>query len=116
VDFGGVYEEASVELFEVEMRDVEDQADPVKAFAERTERGFLEAATWLRQCKVAGLQRWREQGKKAEIWVQGILADREFDLQIPPEFLLECGRLGLRVIICTYLISASAAHLIRRGS
>jgi hypothetical protein len=83
------------------MRDLHGVPEPSEEFIARVERGFQEAAGWLRRCPAGGLERWRASGKTADVFIDGWLANEQLDLHLPAEFLLECGRLGLPIRICT---------------
>jgi hypothetical protein len=45
--------------------------------------------------------RWRGQGRKADIFIGGWLANEQFDLGLPAAFLLARGRADLPIRICT---------------
>jgi hypothetical protein len=95
------WQAARILLFSVDMRELGDFQEPTEEFAARVAAGFAQAATWLRECQTNSLDHWKRLGKKADVFVGGWLVNEQFDLELPPEFLKECGRLGLPISICT---------------
>jgi hypothetical protein len=95
------WQSASVELFAVDMADLQAYPEPFEEFAARVERGFLRAAEWLDSRPSEAFDRWRGQGRKADIFVGGWLANEQLDLLLPAPFLMACGRAKLPVHICT---------------
>jgi hypothetical protein len=95
------WQAATIELFAVSMKDLQTSAEPTEEFAAHTEEGFQQAAAWLQSLPVTAFERWRALRMKADIFIGGWLANEQLDLHLPVEFLLECGRLGLSIKICT---------------
>jgi hypothetical protein len=95
------WQSANLELFSVDMADVQSHPEPFEEFATRVERGFLDAAVWLSARPEDGFVRWRGQGRKADIFIGGWLANEQLDLVLPAPFLLACGRAELPIQICT---------------
>ena len=95
------WQSASLELFAVDMAALGASREPYEEFAARIERGFLQAAAWLDARPPGAFDRWRGQGRKADIFIGGWLANEQFDLRLPAPFLLACGRANLPVHICT---------------
>lgn len=88
-------------LFSVRLDEMLEAEEPTEAFAHGIAAGFQKAAAVLAKCKLAGLDQWRAQGKEADIFIGGWLANEQFDLQLPASFLEQCARLGLSISICT---------------
>ena len=95
------WQAATVELFAVDMADLQAYHEPSEEFAARVERGFLRAAEWLGSRPPGAFDCWRGQGRKADIFIGGWLANEQFDLLLPAPFLTACGRAGLPLHICT---------------
>jgi hypothetical protein len=95
------WQAARVEMFTVDMHELQGLAEPYEEFSARVRQGFLRAATWLNSCEPSGIEQWREEGRKADIFVGGWLANEQLDLEFPAEFLVACGRLGLSIQTCT---------------
>jgi hypothetical protein len=95
------WQSANIELFAVAMADLQAYREPFEEFAARVERGFLHAAAWLDARPPGAFDRWRSQGRKADIFIGGWLANEQFDLVLPAPFLLACGRADLPIRICT---------------
>jgi hypothetical protein len=92
---------ANIELFAVDMADLLTYDEPSEEFAARVERGFLSAAAWLGSRPPGAFDRWRGQGRKADIFIGGWLLNEQFDIVLPAPFLMACGRAGLPIHICT---------------
>jgi hypothetical protein len=88
-------------LLELAMNELEECREPFEEFAARLRDGFLGAAERLGSLPPGAFEEWRALGRRADIFVGGWLDDQQFDLDLPSEFLLACGRLGLVVSICT---------------
>jgi hypothetical protein len=95
------WQAATIRLFSVSQETLQSHPEPEEEFAAEIRRGFHKAAEWLRLREPTDLDRWRASGKKADVFIGGWLANEQFDLRLPSEFLLECGRLGLPIEICT---------------
>jgi hypothetical protein len=95
------WQAASVELLEVAFEELQGAEEPHEAFAARIDRGLRRAAEWLLSRPVEAFERWRVAGRKVDILIGGWLNDQQFDLELPPVFLLACGRAGLSIQICT---------------
>jgi hypothetical protein len=92
---------ALVGLLLVDMEDCRGAAEPSEEFAARTDAGLRRVAGWLASLPVTGFAEWRASGRTADVFVGGWMDSDQFDLTFPPEFLYECGRLGLPIQICT---------------
>jgi hypothetical protein len=95
------WQSASVELFAVDIAELQAYPEPYEEFAAQVERGFLGAAEWLDSRPSGAFDRWRGQGRKAGIFIRGWLANEQFDLLVPAAFLLACGRVNLPLHIGT---------------
>jgi hypothetical protein len=95
------WEAARVLLFSVDMEELREFPEPTEEFALRIAQGFRRAAKCLQNCPTTGLEEWRKMEKNADIFIGGWLVNKQIDLEIPPEFLQECGRLTLPIMICT---------------
>lgn len=95
------WQAARIELFTVDRRELSSFKEPSEEFATRTQQGFIRAARWMSTLGRQGLDGWRSEGRKADIFVGGWMANEQLDLLFPAEFLQQCGRLGLPVSICT---------------
>jgi hypothetical protein len=92
---------ANVELFSVNMAELGTFDEPSEEFAARVDRGFLDAAEWLGSRPPGAFDRWRDQGRMADIFIGGWLLNEQFDIVLPTLFLTACGRAGLPIHICT---------------
>ena len=95
------WQAARIVLFEVTFEEVQEPGEPHELFAERIGQGFRRAAEWLSSRPVEIFDRWRSLGQKMDVFIGGWLNDQQFDLDLPAEFLLACGRAGLPIQICT---------------
>src|SRR5262245_29176804 len=62
------WQAARLELFSVDIRDLEDQPLPYEEFAAQVEKGFKRVARWLANCQLTGLDQWRASGKAADVF------------------------------------------------
>jgi hypothetical protein len=92
---------ALISLFAVSIEECQPGTERYEEFAVRIARGLKRAAEWLNSLSPAAFDAWRAAGKKADIFVGGWMNSDQFDLALPPGFLLACGRLGLPLTICT---------------
>ena len=95
------WQSANIELFAVDMADLQGHDEPSEEFASRVECGFLRAAEWLDARFPGAFNRWREAGRTADIIIGGWLSNEQFDMVLPTSFLAACGRAGLPIHICT---------------
>jgi hypothetical protein len=95
------WQSANIELFAVDMADIQGHDEPFEEFASRVERGFLRAAEWLDARPPGAFDQWRAAGRTADIFIGGWLSNDQFDMLLPASFLAACGRAGLPVQICT---------------
>ncbi len=63
--------------------------------------GLPPAAEWLDARSAGAFERWRESGRTADVFIGGWLSNEQFDMVLPPPFLLACGKAGLPIHICT---------------
>jgi hypothetical protein len=96
-----------VQLLNVSMEDFadvdksHDAGATSEAFAAAVRAGLLVAAKWLDQQPAHVFEELRAAGRMTDVFVGGWVEQDQFDLDLPPEFLRACGRLGLMVSICT---------------
>lgn len=95
------WQSANVGLFCVDMADLQEYEEPSEEFAIRVEQGFLDAAEWLVARPVGAFDDWRDAGRKADVFIGGWLLNEQFDLVLPPQFLMACGAAELPIQICT---------------
>src|SRR5262249_34189420 len=96
-----LYRAATIELFAVSMDECLSAAEPTEEFVVRIDAGLKRAAEWLDTLDPTTFAEWRTAGKTTDIFIGGWMNCDQFDLTLPPEFLLACGRLGLPITICT---------------
>jgi hypothetical protein len=92
---------ALARLFSVRADDLKHAAEPTEEFAQRVREGFARATSTLKLCEREGLDQWRARGNRADVFIGGWLANEQIDLDIPADFLSECGRLGLSLTLST---------------
>jgi hypothetical protein len=95
------WQSANVELFMVDMADLQGYEEPSEEFAARVEQGSLQAAEWQDTRPPGAFAQWRGQGREADIFIGGWLSNEQLDLALPAIFLMACGRAGLPLHICT---------------
>jgi hypothetical protein len=92
---------ARIVLFGLEISECEPGTERYQEFSRRIEAGLQHAARWLASLTASAFDEWRGLGKKADVFIGGWMNNDQFDLTLPPQFLAECGRLGLPITICT---------------
>ena len=93
---------ARIQFFVVAMgEDSKGSNEPTEDFAIRVREGFDRAAAWLATRALEMFDGWRAMGKEVDVFVAGWLVNEQLDLELPSPFLLQCGRLGLPIRICT---------------
>jgi hypothetical protein len=96
-----------VRLFSVSMEDfanvdtTQDAGAQSEAFAAAVREGLVRAANWLSRQPPDLFSDLRAAGRVTDLFIGGWMTDDQFDLDLPPEFLQACGRLGLTVSVCT---------------
>jgi hypothetical protein len=92
---------ALISLFAISIEECQPGTERYEEFAARIAVGLEQATRWLVSLSPAAFEEWRATGKKADIFIGGWITDDQFELTLPPEFLLACGRLGLSINVCT---------------
>jgi hypothetical protein len=92
---------ALIHLFALSIEDCQPGTESYEEFGARMAVGLKRAAEWLNSLSPEALDQWRALDKRADIFIGGWMNDDQFDLTLPPEFLLACGRLELPIEICT---------------
>lgn len=95
------WKSANLVLLEVQLDELKAFEEPSEEFAARVDAGLKKAAKWIMSRHRDAFDRWRALGYKAHIFIGGWVTDDQFDLDLPPEFLLACGQAGLPIQICT---------------
>jgi hypothetical protein len=95
------WKSANITLVEVARDDCQEADEPTEEFARRLDEGLRRAAAWIEMRPPGAFDRWRETGRRADVFVGGWQDGDQFDFSFPPEFLLACGRAGLPIEICT---------------
>jgi hypothetical protein len=98
--------DAELCLFNVHAGVGSDAKDPIKQF----ETAFLQASRWLLDRPDGAFDRWREQGRRADVLVvlhmkstqRGRIDGAPNLLVMPPKFLLACSSAGLPVVLSLY--------------
>jgi hypothetical protein len=97
---------AELRLFNVHAGLGPGSADPLKHF----EAAFLRAGRWLLARPGGAFDRWREQGRRADVLVALPIKSTQWGrldgapdlLVVPPKFLLACSGAGLPVVLSLY--------------
>jgi hypothetical protein len=90
-----------VDLVSLAAEDFAKEEEPSEAFAAALGQGLNDAAKWLAKQSPAVFEALREAGFDTDIFIGAWIDLDQMDLDLPPEFLLQCGRLGLLVSIIT---------------
>jgi len=79
----------------------DDEVEAIEKFDEGIRQGFLDASAWLSARDPALIDELRARGIGFDLFIGGWISDLQFDLDLPAELLLECGRRGLAIRVCT---------------
>src|SRR4051812_15641634 len=72
-----------------------------EAFAGALHDGLVSAAAWLARQHGTVFKELRAAGRVTDVFVDGWMTQSQFNLELPPEFLIACGALGLTLSVCT---------------
>jgi hypothetical protein len=92
---------ARVDLISKVLDDFEDSPDPSTAFAAHCHDTLQAFIHWLAKQDTVVFEELRKQRCVTEvsIFIVAGESDDSIDLELPPEFMVECGRLGLTLAI-----------------
>lgn len=95
------YKAARIVLVSVSLAECAPGPERHQEFATKVGVGLKHAADWLASLVPTRFDEWRARGMVADVFIGGWMNSDQFDLKLPPDFLLACGRLGLPIEICT---------------
>lgn len=90
-----------VDLMSIEIGEFADAYEPTEAFVAELESRLTNIACWLEKQPVALFETLREKGFFTNLLFTGWIDCDQLDLDLPPLFLLACGKLGLKISIIT---------------
>ena len=90
-----------IQLFSIVISDFQDNEEPTEAFVEACNKQLIQAAKFLKKQPEKLFNTFREQGYKTDVFIGAWINSDQLDLNLPPEFLYECGRHGLSIKIIT---------------
>lgn len=90
-----------VQLVSLSIGDYLEADEPCEAFSADLQDQLLEAARWLQNQPPPLFDALRERGLEADIFVGAWINGDQLDLDLPPEFIFECGKRGLPLSIVT---------------
>jgi hypothetical protein len=90
-----------IELFSMSASDFSEAEEPWEAFAEELRKRLFAAKKWLQKQPTDLFATLRKKGLVTDIFIDAWIDSDQFDLDLPPEFLSECGKHGLTLSIVT---------------
>lgn len=90
-----------IELLSLAVGDYSGEEEPNEAFVAALQDAFRKAANWLAQQFPEVFGALREAGFVTDIFIGAWIHSDQIDLDLPPNFLSECGRHGLTVSLIT---------------
>jgi hypothetical protein len=93
--------EPCFDLLSLAAEDFVKEEEPSEAFAAALREGLNSAARWLAKQSPSVFQALREAGFVTDIFIGAWIDLDQLDLDLPPDFLVQCGRHGLTVSIIT---------------
>jgi hypothetical protein len=89
------------QLLSLAINSFSDQAEATEAFAAALKESQIVAANWLAKQESEIFQDLRDAGFITDVCIRAWIDCDQLDLDLPPEFLSECARLGLTISIVT---------------
>jgi hypothetical protein len=90
-----------VDLMSIEIGEFGETDEPTEAFVTELESRLTKIAHWLEKQRVEVFQSLREKGFFTNLLFTGWIDCDQIDLDLPPAFLVACGKLGLKISIIT---------------
>ncbi len=90
-----------VELLSLAVADYSGAGEPTEAFVAALKEALLKAAKWLAKQSPEVFQALRGAGFVTDVFIGAWIDSDQLDLDLPPEFLAECGRHGLTISLIT---------------
>jgi hypothetical protein len=90
-----------VELLSLAAEDLAEAEEPSEAFAAALLQGLQRAARWLAKQPPDLFRGLREAGFVTDVFIGAWINSDQMDLDLPPEFLRACGKLGLTISLIT---------------
>ncbi|HEY1016797.1 MAG TPA: hypothetical protein VGE07_29060 [Herpetosiphonaceae bacterium] len=95
------WQAATIILLADEIHAHEAAEEPTEQFAAAIQAQLERAALWLAAQSAERIRAARDQGVDVDVFAGMWIDDDQLDLTLPPSLLLECGRLGLPITICS---------------
>ena len=92
---------ALVVMAAIEIGEFVDTDETSEAFEIALRVRLVAAGDWLSRQSVSVFEDIRGAGLKCDVFIGGWIDCDQFDLDLPPNFLLACGERGLEITICT---------------
>ena len=90
-----------IELIELAIEDFTEQDEPWESFAAALREGLANAARWMAKQSLDVFASLRAKGFGTDVFIGAWIDSDQIDLNLPPEFLGECARLGLPISLIT---------------
>jgi hypothetical protein len=97
----GEWEAARIELVAVRINAFANANEPTEAFAATMREQLLRAADWLAGLPATAFNELRRGGFKTDVFIGSWIDQDQFELELPPEFVAACGRVGLGLSLLT---------------
>ena len=103
----GVWSTSRVEFDPVLLSDFAAAEEPTEAFAASVQAHLRGVAAFLDRQLPSIFEGFREQGLKAYLYLEVRMTQDQMELNMPPEFLSACARLGVGLELISNDISAA---------
>ena len=90
-----------VDLLSLAIADYSDEDEPNEAFVAALKDSFLKVAKWLAKQSPDVFVDLRDADFVTDVFIGAWIDSDQIDLDLPPEFLTECGRHGLTISLIT---------------
>lgn len=75
--------------------------DPQEALSAALSERLTKATAWLDERPLGIFDEMRREGLTIDVNIYAWINEEQLNLTLPPQFLHTCGRLGLRISLCT---------------
>ena len=106
----GTWRTSGVEFFPVLLSDFAAEEVPTEAFFNSVQAHLRGIAAFLDRQSSSIFEEFREQGLKPYLYLEVRMTQDQMELNLPPEFLSACARLGLGLELISNDISAAEAE------
>lgn len=95
------WQSALVILAQMDLSSLTNVEEPSELFDLETKKQLSTATDWLAKQPIGVFDAFRSTGLQIDVFISSWIDCDQFDLELPPKFLLACGERGMAITICT---------------